>query len=103
MRLGKPHTICHPECAFLAHDRRLRLLPERTSTDLLPMSDHGKQQFVTVARILRPRGNKGEISAELLTDFPDRLKTFREVFLAGDNATPHSVQLKSFWADRNHP
>ena len=60
-------------------------------------------KFVTIARILRPRGNKGEISAELLTDFPDRLKTFREVFLAGDKATPHSVQLKSFWADRNHP
>ncbi|HWZ96847.1 MAG TPA: ribosome maturation factor RimM [Candidatus Dormibacteraeota bacterium] len=60
-------------------------------------------KFVTVARILRPRGNKGEVSAELLTDFSERLKEFREVFLADQKSAPWSVQLKSFWIDRNHP
>ena len=60
-------------------------------------------KFLTVARILRPRGNKGEVAAELLTDFPDRLKEIREFFLAGQNSAPRSVQLKSFWVDRNHP
>jgi 16S rRNA processing protein RimM len=60
-------------------------------------------KFVTIARILRPRGNKGEVSAELFTDFPDRLKIFREVFLADGKSEPRSVQLKFFWTDRNHP
>src|SRR5215470_1919286 len=60
-------------------------------------------KFVSVARILRSRGNKGEVSAELLTDFPERLKTFKEVFLSDGKSAPRSVQLKSFWADRNHP
>jgi 16S rRNA processing protein RimM len=62
-----------------------------------------KQRFVTVARILRPRGNKGEVAAELLTDFPERLKTLPELLLADGKSAPRAVSLKSFWADRNHP
>lgn len=60
-------------------------------------------KFVTVARIVRPRGNKGEVAAELLTDFPERLKIFNEFFLTDEKNTPRRVALKSFWVDRNHP
>ena len=67
------------------------------------MTDPPKPKFLTIARILRPRGNKGEVAAELFTDFPDRLKTLREFFLADGKSTPRSVQLKSFWVDANHP
>lgn len=67
------------------------------------MPDPDKQKFVTIARILRSRGNKGEVSVELLTDFPDRLKEFREFFLSVEKGPVRAVQLKSFWADRNHP
>jgi 16S rRNA processing protein RimM len=59
--------------------------------------------YVTVARIVRARGNKGEVAAELFTDFPERLKTFREVFLSSGQGEPRRVGLKSFWVDRNHP
>src|SRR6266481_5919614 len=67
------------------------------------MTEPANPKFVTVARILRPRGNKGEVAAELLTDFPDRLKTLRELFLADGKSAPRTIQLKAFWADRNHP
>ncbi len=69
------------------------------------MKEHNSpaKKFVTVARILRPRGNKGEISVELFTDFPERLKTISEFFLSSGNSTPRSIQLKSFWPDHNHP
>ncbi len=60
-------------------------------------------KFVTVARILRARGNKGEVAAELLTDFPERLKNQREVFLAANSSAPRQAVLQSFWVDRNHP
>lgn len=66
-------------------------------------SDSASQKFVTVARILRSRGNKGEVAAELLTDFPEHLKTQKEVFLAADLAAPRKTLLHSFWVDRNHP
>lgn len=66
-------------------------------------ADSAAQQFVTVARILRARGNKGEVAAELLTDFPDRLREQREVFLASSSSAPREMTLQSFWVDRNHP
>jgi 16S rRNA processing protein RimM len=63
------------------------------------------QRWVTLARILRPRGNKGEVAAELLTDFTDRLTRIREVFVrdSSGNAEPRRICLKLFWIDRNHP
>jgi 16S rRNA processing protein RimM len=61
------------------------------------------EKFVTVARILRARGNKGETSAELWTDFPERLQEKKELFLAGGSAAPRRVRLRSFWRDQNHP
>ena len=45
------------------------------------MSFPSEPKFVTVARILRARGNKGEVAAELLTDFPERLPEIKEMFL----------------------
>jgi 16S rRNA processing protein RimM len=68
------------------------------------------QRWVAIARILRTRGNKGEVAAELLTDFPERLAKLAEVFLrAGDGrddtseGEPRRIGLASFWMDRNHP
>jgi 16S rRNA processing protein RimM len=59
---------------------------------------------VALAHILRPRGNKGEVAAHLLTDFPERLTRMKEVFL-GDSAgktEPRPIGLKSFWISQNH-
>ena len=58
---------------------------------------------MAVAHLLRPRGNKGEVAAELLTDFPERLAEIGEVFL-GDPAgesEPRRVGVKSFWIHKN--
>ncbi len=64
------------------------------------------QRWVAVARILRPRGNKGEVAAGLLTDFPERLTRMTEVFLgAGERAgvtEPRPIALKSCWLSQNH-
>jgi len=56
-----------------------------------------------VAHILRPRGNKGEVVAELLTDFPDRLSHLKQVYLRKDESEPQATALGHFWSDRNHP
>ncbi len=44
------------------------------------------QQFptaagVTVARIVRPHGLRGEVAAEILTDFPERLTRLKQAYL----------------------
>ena len=67
------------------------------------MSVPPEQRFVTVARILRARGNKGEVAAELLTDFPERLPEIKEMFLRAESGARRGVVLRGFWVDRNHP
>ena len=61
-------------------------------------------RWVLVARILRARGNKGEVAAEILTDFPERLTKLQEVFLGtpqGDSV-PRRMALKTCWLNQNH-
>ncbi len=67
------------------------------------MSVSPEQKFVTVGRILRARGNKGEVAAELLTDFPERLPKIKEMSLCAESGARRGVVLREFWVDRNHP
>jgi 16S rRNA processing protein RimM len=62
------------------------------------------QRWVAVAHILRPRGNKGEVAAELLTDFPQRLTGLREAFVDDGRQTsePRPIQIKACWLSQNH-
>jgi 16S rRNA processing protein RimM len=69
------------------------------------LSDPGEQKrrWIQVARILRPRGNKGEVVAELLTDFPERFSTLKQIHLCKEGGEPQPAALQHFWIDRNHP
>jgi len=62
-----------------------------------------EQDWVQVARIIRPRGNKGEVLAELFTDFPARLSSRLQIFLRQAQNEPRAIGLQNFWVDRNHP
>jgi len=61
-------------------------------------------RWVILARVLRARGNKGEVAAEILTDFPERLTRLREVFVGyGDGKNePRRLSLQSCWLSQNH-
>lgn len=59
-------------------------------------------RWVVVAHILRPRGNKGEVAAELLTDFPERLTQLREIFVGRGDSEPRHHTIKSCWLSQNH-
>jgi 16S rRNA processing protein RimM len=52
---------------------------------------------VTLARILRPRGLRGEVAAEILTDFPERLPKLREVWLADGRGAPKLTRVQRCW------
>jgi 16S rRNA processing protein RimM len=64
---------------------------------------HAQRPWLQVARILRPRGNKGEVIAELFTDFPARLSQVKEIFLRKEEGAPARTGLQNFWLDQNHP
>lgn len=52
---------------------------------------------VTLARILRPRGTRGEVAAEILTDFPERLAKLHEVFLWDGTHEPRRAAVSKCW------
>ncbi len=55
--------------------------------------------FVSVARIIKTRGIKGEVVADLLTDFPERFASVRSVrILRGDQAFDET--LEGYWFHR---
>ena len=50
---------------------------------------------LTLARILRPWGRRGEVAAEILTDFPARLAGLGEVWLAGERIVARRARIVS--------
>lgn len=58
--------------------------------------------WIALAHLLRPQGRKGELLAELFTDFPERFEERRQVFLAapgfdGEAAQARAAEVVAFW------
>lgn len=63
--------------------------------------------WVWLARIRRPQGRKGEVFAEILTDFPEKFAERRQLWLlpegvtafrsTADNPSPRQIQLANHW------
>jgi len=56
---------------------------------------------VTVARVLRPHGRRGEIAAEILTDFPARLTKLKAAALWDGKAEPRQTAIRSCWISQS--
>jgi 16S rRNA processing protein RimM len=56
---------------------------------------------ITVARVVRPHGRRGEVAGEILTDFPDRLTQLRTVELWDGIAAPRSTVVRSCWLSQS--
>jgi 16S rRNA processing protein RimM len=56
--------------------------------------------WVWLARIRRPQGRKGEVFADILTDFPEKFSQRRSLWLLAEDATsaaPRAMELAAFW------
>lgn len=53
--------------------------------------------LITVARATRTRGLKGEIVADLLTDFPGRFESVSRVFGIGRTGERQELELEDHW------
>jgi len=61
------------------------------------MEDSSASELVIIARAVKPRGLKGEIVAELLTDFPDRFEDLDELILVSPSGERTTKRLEDFW------
>jgi 16S rRNA processing protein RimM len=63
--------------------------------------------WVWLARIRRPQGRKGEVFAEVLTDFPEKFAERKQLWLlrltsgAGDSSDPRCVELEHHWPHKS--
>lgn len=61
-----------------------------------------KPLWIVLAHLLRPQGRKGEVLAELFTDFPERFESQKRVYLAapgfnGEADDARAVEVMAFW------
>ena len=61
------------------------------------MDDAGASELVVIARAVKPRGLKGEIVAELLTDFPERFEDLEELVAVSPGGERATKRLEDYW------
>jgi 16S rRNA processing protein RimM len=65
------------------------------------MDDGGSDDLIVIARAVRTHGLKGEIVAELLTDFPERFEDVDELILVTPAGEQKPAQLEDFWFQKD--
>ena len=56
-----------------------------------------KDEWVTLARIVRPQGRRGEVLADLFTDFPDLFTTSERLMLCRSGENRDAAKVESYW------
>ncbi len=59
------------------------------------------REFVAIARIAKPRGLRGEMAADILTDFPERFESLKKVFAVGSDSNSAECEIEKFWFQKN--
>ena len=62
-----------------------------------PTELNADEPLIVVARAVRTRGLKGEIVADLLTDFPDRFDRISQLFAVSPDGQRKDVRLEGHW------
>jgi 16S rRNA processing protein RimM len=59
--------------------------------------EESAEELITLARATKTRGLKGELVADLLTDFPERFETVSRVFGIGPKGERQELELENHW------
>lgn len=62
-----------------------------------PQREQKHQELIIVARAVRTRGLKGEIVADVLTDFPERFERISDLLGVGPDGKRRPLKLESHW------
>jgi len=58
-------------------------------------------ELVAIAKTVRIRGLRGELVAEMLTDFPERFENLERVFAIKPNGVQSELTLEKFWFQKD--
>jgi 16S rRNA processing protein RimM len=59
------------------------------------------EELVAIAKIVRPRGLRGEVVADLLTDFPERFEGLENVIGVSADGTRSELKIQEFWFQKD--
>ena len=55
------------------------------------------EDLVVIAKLVKTRGLRGEIVADVLTDFPERFDNLKRVFAVKPNGETFELEIEKFW------
>lgn len=59
------------------------------------------QELVAIAKIVKTRGLRGEVVADVLTDFPERFDDLEDVIGLAPNGERRELKIENFWFQKN--
>lgn len=57
--------------------------------------------MIAIAKIVRTRGLRGEVVADVLTDFPERFDNLETVFAVKPDDSRQELKIEKFWFQKN--
>src|SRR6266576_2150139 len=54
-------------------------------------------EFITLARVVKTQGRRGEVAVEVHSDVPDRLHAGLRVFALAENGSRRELQIDDAW------
>jgi 16S rRNA processing protein RimM len=61
------------------------------------MNGADEAEFITLARVTKTQGRKGEVAAALFTDFPERFASRKQLFGLDSKGQRHELELEDHW------
>ncbi len=59
------------------------------------------EELVAIAKIMKPRGLRGEVAADILTDFPQRFEGLENVIGVFADGTRADLKIEDFWFQKD--
>jgi 16S rRNA processing protein RimM len=70
------------------------LAPEASRTEL---ADDPSGEFITLARVVKTQGRRGEVAAETHSDIPDRFATGMKLFALNKEDARRELEIEDLW------
>ena len=63
----------------------------------LPRTEQPSGEFITIAKVTKPQGRRGEVAAAMFTDFPERFADRKRLFALDDRGRRTNLELEDHW------
>ena len=58
-------------------------------------------EFITIAKVVKTQGRRGEVAVQMFSDFPERFQDRRRVFALDEKNQRRELQIEDFWSHKD--